>query len=239
MKAWAVEELQYAQLGDVRRKKRLIRIVSDLAAQPNASVPQASGDLAATQAAYEFWKSPYVKPEAITSAHQSSTVERVKKESVVIAIQDTTELNFTHHPATQGMGYLDHAKSYGLKVHSVFCTTGNGVPLGVLHQQVWARDMALLGKKHQRHKKPITDKESQRWLLLTTLAIACFEDVVQCLRWYSYRWLIERYHYVLKSGCRLEQLQLESADRIHARFSHLHDCRLALIVDDLLSSLPS
>jgi hypothetical protein len=27
--------------------------------------------------------------------------------------------------------------------------------------------------------------------------------------------LIERYHYVLKSGCRLEQLQLESADRIH------------------------
>ncbi len=28
-------------------------------------------------------------------------------------------------------------------------------------------------------------------------------------------WLIERYHYVLKSGCRLEQLELETADRIH------------------------
>ena len=36
-----------------------------------------------------------------------------------------------------------------------------------------------------------------RWLLLTTLAITSFEDVVQCLRWYSYRCLIERYHYVL------------------------------------------
>jgi hypothetical protein len=36
--------------------------------------------------------------------------------------------------------------------------------------------------------------------------------VVQVLRWYSYRWLIERYHYVLKSGCRLEQLQLETGD---------------------------
>jgi len=52
------------------------------------------------------------------------------------------------------------------------------------------------------------------WLLLTTLTISCFEDVVECLRWYSYRWLIERYHYVLKSGCRLEQLQLVSSDRI-------------------------
>jgi hypothetical protein len=57
--------------------------------------------------------------------------------------------------------------------------------------------------------------EPVNWLLLTTLVITCFEDLVQCLRWYSYRWLIERYHYVLKSGCRLEQLQLESADRIH------------------------
>jgi len=40
------------------------------------------------------------------------------------------------------------------------------------------------------------------WLLLTTLFITGFEDVVQCRRWYSYRWLIEGYHYVLKSGCR-------------------------------------
>ncbi len=38
---------------------------------------------------------------------------------------------------------------------------------------------------------------------------------MSCLRWYNYRWLIERYHYVLKIGCRLEQLQLETADRIH------------------------
>jgi hypothetical protein len=33
-----------------------------------------------------------------------------------------------------------------------------------LHQQVWARDLAELGKKHQRHKKLTQDKESQRWL---------------------------------------------------------------------------
>jgi hypothetical protein len=61
---------------------------------------------------------------------------------------------------------------------------------------------------------PPPDVEPVCWLLLTTLAVSCFEDVVECLRWYSYRWLIERYHYVLKSGCRLEQLQLETSDRI-------------------------
>ncbi len=38
MKGWAASELQYADLGDVRRNKRLVRLVEDLAAQPNASV---------------------------------------------------------------------------------------------------------------------------------------------------------------------------------------------------------
>src|SRR5919199_3414498 len=164
MTAWATAELQYADLGDLRRKQRLIRLVSDLAAQPNASVPQASGGLAATQAAYEFWKSPYIKPEAITKAHQRSTLERVKQHSVIIGIQDTTELNFTHHPSKKGMGYLDNANSRGLKVHSVLCSSANGVPIGVLHQQVWCRDLAELGKKHQRHKKLTQEKESHRWL---------------------------------------------------------------------------
>jgi len=168
MKGWAASELQFADLGDVRRNKRLVRLVEDLAAQPNASVPQASGDLAATQAAYDFWSSPHIKAEAIRQAHQSSTIERVKQHSIVIAIQDTTELNFSHHPSKKG-------------------TVEENPPPGV---------------------KPVS------WLLLTTLPVICFEDVVQVLRWYSYRWLIERYHYVLKSGCRLEQLQLETGERI-------------------------
>jgi len=96
-----------------------------------------------------------------------------------LAIQDTTELNFTHHPDKKGMGYTDSRTSRGLKVHmatrytlrytatparSVFCASSNGVPLGIINQQVWARDISTIGKKHSRHKKETKDKESQRWL---------------------------------------------------------------------------
>lgn len=63
-------------------------------------------------------------------------------------------------------------------------------------------------------ENPPTGEEPVSWLLLTTLLITDFTSVKQYLRWYYYRWLIERYHFVLKSGCRLEQLQLETADRI-------------------------
>ncbi len=55
MEKWAAQELQYADLGDTRRKKRLISIVENLASQPSTSVPQASGNLAAASATYDFW----------------------------------------------------------------------------------------------------------------------------------------------------------------------------------------
>ncbi|GAX42402.1 transposase [Tolypothrix sp. NIES-4075] len=41
MHSWAASELRHADLGDTRRKKRLIRIVEDLVGQPGESVPQA------------------------------------------------------------------------------------------------------------------------------------------------------------------------------------------------------
>jgi hypothetical protein len=34
------------------------------------------------------------------------------------------------------------------------------------------------------------------------------------VRTYAYRWLVERYHYVLKSGCRIEALPLRDTDRL-------------------------
>lgn len=102
---WAVAELQFASDSDRRRQKRLVRIVSDLASQPHATVPQASGDWAATQGAYDFWSSPRVSSEAIARAHQRSTLVRVKAHPIVLAIQDTTELNFTHHKSKKGMGH--------------------------------------------------------------------------------------------------------------------------------------
>lgn len=52
------------------------------------------------------------------------------------------------------------------------------------------------------------------WFLLTTVDITSPEDAVQCLRWYCLRWRIEDFHRVLKSGCRIEQIGHDTAERI-------------------------
>ncbi len=62
MEEWITQELERTELGDKRRTKRLIKIVSNLSASPEASVPQASGTWSQTKATYDFWDSPYIKP---------------------------------------------------------------------------------------------------------------------------------------------------------------------------------
>lgn len=49
------------------------------------------------------------------------------------------------------------------------------------------------------------------WRLLTTLPVTTPSDCAVVINGYAVRWLDERFHYVLKSGCRLEHLQLESS----------------------------
>ena len=39
-----------------------------------------------------------------------------------------------------------------------------------------------------------------RWILLTTLPVENFRDAQRILRWYTYRWRIERRHFILKTG---------------------------------------
>ncbi|MFB2917229.1 MULTISPECIES: transposase DNA-binding-containing protein, partial [Aerosakkonema] len=87
--SWAAEELKHAELGDKRRNKRLIKIVEDLAACPEESIPQASRDAAAVQGAYDFFDNPRIKASDILAAHTKSTIERAKQNSLVLAIQDT------------------------------------------------------------------------------------------------------------------------------------------------------
>ncbi|MBC1198341.1 IS4 family transposase, partial [Microcystis aeruginosa BLCCF158] len=141
-----------------------ISIVENLASQPSTSVPQASGNLAAASATYDFWNSPYFHPSDIIAAQAKSTVERIKEHPIVLAVQDTTSLDFTTQKAKKGMGYLDYKKSFGLKVHTTLGVSPQGIPLGLINQYVWAREEKNLGIAKQRKKRETEEKESQRWL---------------------------------------------------------------------------
>jgi len=56
--------------------------------------------------------------------------------------------------------------------------------------------------------------EPLHWLLLTTLPVETLQDAVEKIGWYRQRWKIERFHYILKSGCRIEDMQLGTIERL-------------------------
>lgn len=63
-------------------------------------------------------------------------------------------------------------------------------------------------------RTPPAGAEPVEWLLLTTVPITTTEDAPERLAWYAVRWGIEVWHTVLKSGCQIEQVQRETADRL-------------------------
>lgn len=285
-----------------------------------------------------FWGNERVSHEAIIAVQRAETLLRLKEEDKVLLVQDTTSFNFSHHPATAGLGPLETKHCRGFLAHSTLAVSRVGVPLGLIQQQVWVRRDEEVGKRHQRHQRPFEEKESYKWVkglpkgerpdggqgyvvvcdaeahiyefldemvtqsmdfivraadargfteqgqalfeaiaqqavqqrftlslkrrpdrearnaelelrfspitlkrprravaegqtltvwvvdgvephpptgeeavhwvLLTSLPVLSVEQAQQIVLWYSYRWLVERFHFVLKSGCKLEESQL-------------------------------
>lgn len=347
MESWAAKELERVDLGDVRLERRLFRIVERLSERPEQSIPAACQSWAETKGTYRFFSSKQVEAEKIILGHRSKTIERMKTESCVLVAQDTSELNYTAHKKKEGLGGLRHSWEKGLYLHTGLAIRLDGVPLGLVYQQIWARKIDSDRSKAERRITKTKDKESQRWIdtlrlcqdvipadkkivviadreadmydllaterqnnvdllvravqnrrvdhptrylqdavlaqppfgqmqvevsrqgerpprlatlvirymtvailppyrgvhrkearpihiqvilanevdpprdepaiswwLLTTLPVQSLEDAKRCIQWYSYRWLIERFHFVLKSGCCVESLQLENAERL-------------------------
>ena len=164
---WVEEELEKAELGDERLRKRLYEIVRDFYGKPQASIPQACRSRARTKAAYRFMDNKEITMEKILKAHYDTTVQRLRKEKTVLAVQDTTSLNYSAHPATENLGPIGYNKdkTIGLMVHDTMVFNLEGTPLGLLNVQCWRRDKKKYGKKHRRHKLSIEEKESKKWLI--------------------------------------------------------------------------
>lgn len=161
---WAADELADADLGDDRRVLRLMRVVESLVEHAEQSVPQALADGAETRAAYRLWSNRQVAAATILAPHQRRTAERAAAHAVVLAVQDTTEINLSHHPATTGLGYLARGDCRGVLVHTCLALTADGTPLGVVDQRVWTRPPEELGKRATRKRRTTAEKESRRWL---------------------------------------------------------------------------
>jgi hypothetical protein len=161
---WAQAEFGAAELGDARRTARLVHMARELGERPEASLPQALADNAALKAAYRFFDNAEVAHEKILASHVVSSLRRVQGQAVVLAVQDTTFIDYSSHLATEGLGPLHAKPGYGMICHGTLAFTPERLPLGVLGLRLWARDPQQPKRRATRRERPINEKESQKWI---------------------------------------------------------------------------
>jgi hypothetical protein len=156
------EELKTINLGDQRLNRRARRVLEKLYAKPGASIAAACGGWPETKAAYRLFDQDEVTAQQVLEPHYRAGVERGTEHEVVLCLQDTTELDYTGK-AMAGLGPLNYETRQGLYVHPTIAVTPERLCLGVLDAWNWAREPGSLGTKGGSHR-PITEKESIRWL---------------------------------------------------------------------------
>jgi hypothetical protein len=160
---WAAREMAGVTLWDRRCVSSLIRITAHLAARAGEAFSAACGK-AGRQAAHRIFTAETTSVRGLLAGHRDQTVRRCRQHPLVLALQDTTELDYTTHKATTGLGPIGKGTQRGLLAHSVLMVTTEGIPLGLLDLAVWARDPQQAGQSEQRRKRPTAEKESQKWI---------------------------------------------------------------------------
>lgn len=164
MASWVVSELIQADFGDTRLSDRLIKFVEAVADAPESGIPAACGSQG-TKSAYRFLSNPKVQADKILASHAAAAVQRARQHDVVLAAQDTTTFSFPHHPSKKDLGTVNAQRhSRGMFLHSTLLLSAEGIPLGVLHQEMWSRRPEDFGQAKDRRKRPLAEKESRRWI---------------------------------------------------------------------------
>ncbi len=123
---WAETEFGSARLGDRRRTRRLVKIATGLAHSPGGTLPQAFTDWDELRATYRFLNQPKSTYEGILNPHWERTRAACQQPGEYLLIEDTSELDFTGHPARQELGYIGDGHGRGFDLHSTLALRVEG-----------------------------------------------------------------------------------------------------------------
>ena len=181
---WIQTELGRVDLGDHRLNKRMGLVLEELSRQPEKSICAATSGLNEMMGAYRFFHNSKVTAPTVLSPHRQATEQRAAQQERVVAIQDTSQLDFSGRQPISGAGYLEGATSQGFFFHPLLVVTAERLPLGTLWFKVWGRQE--LNIRDTRRERPLEQKESVRWLEgyreACALAERCPQTQVICVQ---------------------------------------------------------
>jgi len=177
------EEFAGLDCNSSRLEKRFVRTMETLSKQPDKSIWFCSENRAEAKAIYRMLGNENLDREEVLRAHREATVRRmIQQGGTILAVQDTTSLNYNTHGKTEGIGYISD-KTLGVNIHSCLAATTDGLVLGLLDQMSYNRMQAKDGTRSHESKKTraLEEKESFRWVKSIETSNACLPETVKVL----------------------------------------------------------
>lgn len=165
-KGWAAIEFEGLSLGDKRLEKRLLKVAEQLSSNLQLPIYAATKEWASAKAAYRLFDNEKVCAEKILAPHRAQTIARILQEELVLAIQDTTYLNFSRGKKSKSLGPIGDSisQAQGMVMHHTVAITPSNLPMGILSQKIWVRDGFNEQTDSEKWKAPIEEKESYKWI---------------------------------------------------------------------------
>lgn len=165
MENWIDNEFLELDLGDKRVDKKAKTIINALSKQPSAAIPKAFNTASEVKSCYEFFYNGKVTAEKILRPHQKATLERIRKEPIILIPQDTSSLNYSNKPSIKDLGNVGGPNNKGVFIHPLLGITPARVNLGIINVKIWIRDdKERQLTDHEVYALPIEEKEKFRWI---------------------------------------------------------------------------
>ena len=116
---WARFEFSGVAAGDKRRPPRLVQAAAAMMRNPSASLPAQLQSPAGLKATYNLLGQSDLTPAAVIAPHTEHTRAAAGRRPQVLLIQDTSEVDYTAHPKTTGLGQIGDGKGRGYLLHTV------------------------------------------------------------------------------------------------------------------------
>jgi len=98
--------------------------------------------------------------------HWQQTREQIETKPVVLLVQDTTEVDLSHHPTTKGLGQVGNERGRGLYLQTILAVLPQqGEVLGSAMQEPFVRTPAPAGETRSKRRQR-TQRETDVWMRL-------------------------------------------------------------------------
>jgi hypothetical protein len=167
---WAGGVFTTADLGDVRRNRRLVLMATRAARRPSGKVSDVFDKAHEREGAYDFLENDAIPASAIAKMLFAASVAHAPNGRLVYVVVDGSSLTFTDTNESKDIGPIGspNRAARGVQVMSALGVSTDGVPLGLLDQLVWTRPPRVKRtptEAYERNlKRPFNDKETSKFV---------------------------------------------------------------------------